>query len=148
MGQGIQWTKENLWKTAFKKIEVIWYAIPLQSFFHFNFFKGCLPQILLCPFLNNLTHIILYQLAKCYYQKLFTSQDIKQFVFLNSSSHTWQRHKLSNLSSFSFFYKFSNDDNRKKMGRWKYKNLITNDKRKIPVKKASIIIKKVFLITF
>ena len=68
MGQGIQWTKENLWKTAFKKIEVIWYAIwyaiPLQFFFHLNFFKGCLPQILLCPFLNNLTHIILYQLAK------------------------------------------------------------------------------------
>ena len=42
MGQGIQWTKENLWKTAFKKIEVIWYAIwyaiPLQFFFSLQFF--------------------------------------------------------------------------------------------------------------
>ena len=27
MGQGIQeWTKEKLWKTAFKKFEVIWSA--------------------------------------------------------------------------------------------------------------------------
>ena len=27
MGQGIQeWTKTNLWKTAFKKFEVIWSA--------------------------------------------------------------------------------------------------------------------------
>ena len=27
MGQGIQeWTKSNLWKTAFKKIEAIWSA--------------------------------------------------------------------------------------------------------------------------
>ena len=24
---------------------------------HFKFFKGCLPQILLGPFLNNLTHL-------------------------------------------------------------------------------------------
>ena len=46
MGQGIQeWTKQNLWKTAFKKFEVIWSA------------KGCLPQILLGAFLNTLTHI-------------------------------------------------------------------------------------------
>ena len=33
----------NLWKTAFKKFEV--------------FFEGCLPQILLGPFLNTLTHL-------------------------------------------------------------------------------------------
>ena len=25
--------------------------------YHFNFFKGCLPQILLGPFLNTLTHL-------------------------------------------------------------------------------------------
>ena len=57
MGQIIQeWAKQNLWKTAFKKIEVKkrlkWYGIP----YHFNFFKGCLPQIFLRP-LNTLTHI-------------------------------------------------------------------------------------------
>ena len=41
MGQDIQqWTKQNLWKTAFKKI-----------------FKGCLLQSLLDPFLNTLTHV-------------------------------------------------------------------------------------------
>ena len=49
MGQGIQdWPKWNLWKTAFKKFEV-----------HFNFFKGCLPQILIGLFLNTLTQMLL-----------------------------------------------------------------------------------------
>ena len=60
MGQVIQeWAKQNLWKTAFKKIEVKkklkWYGIPYGIPYHFNFFKGCLPQIFLCP-LNTLTH--------------------------------------------------------------------------------------------
>ena len=41
MGQDIQeWTRENLRKAAFPH--------------HFKFFKGCLPQILLGPFLNTL----------------------------------------------------------------------------------------------
>ena len=26
--------------------------------YHFKFFKGCLPQILLCSFLNTLTHLL------------------------------------------------------------------------------------------
>ena len=44
MGQIIQkWTKGNLWKTAFNNFEV-----------KLKFFKGCLPQILHGPFLNNL----------------------------------------------------------------------------------------------
>ena len=34
----------NLWKAAFKKFEV-------------KFFKGCLPQILLGPFLNILSRL-------------------------------------------------------------------------------------------
>ena len=40
-----------MWKTALKKFEVIWSA-------YFEFFKGCLPQISLGPFLNTLSHII------------------------------------------------------------------------------------------
>ena len=52
LGQGIQeWAKTtnfNLWKTAFKKFEV---TISLQIF------KGCLPEILLGPFLNTLTYM-------------------------------------------------------------------------------------------
>ena len=50
MGQSIQeWTKWNLRKTAFKKLEDRPY--PLECF------KGCLPQILLGPFLNTLSYI-------------------------------------------------------------------------------------------
>ena len=40
MGQSIQeWTNQNLWKKAFKKL------------------KGCLLQILIGPFLNTLSHM-------------------------------------------------------------------------------------------
>ena len=53
MGQSIQeWTEKNLWKTVFKKFEVIWSASA-------DFFKNCLPQILLGPFLNTLPHTLL-----------------------------------------------------------------------------------------
>ena len=44
-----EWAKQNLWKTAFKKFEVIWSA--------FKFFKGCLPQTLLDSLLNTLTYL-------------------------------------------------------------------------------------------
>ena len=59
MRQYIQeWTKENLWKAAFKKFEVIWSALVcLGKPYHFTFFKDCLPQILLSPFLNTLCHV-------------------------------------------------------------------------------------------
>ena len=40
-----------MWKAAFKEFEVIWSA------YHFKFFKSCLPEILLGPFLNILTCI-------------------------------------------------------------------------------------------
>ena len=52
MGESIQWTKYNLWWTAFKKFEGIWSA-------SFKFFKGCLSQILLDPLLNTLSQMIL-----------------------------------------------------------------------------------------
>ena len=41
---GKEWTKRNLWKTTFSR--------P----YHFKVFKGCLPQILLGPLLNTLSH--------------------------------------------------------------------------------------------
>ena len=48
MGQSIQeWTKWNVWNTAFKKFEVIWPAL-----------KFCLPQISRDPFLNTLSHMV------------------------------------------------------------------------------------------
>ena len=38
-----------MWKKAFKKHEMIWWlGKPLQMFY-----EGCLPQILLGPFLNT-----------------------------------------------------------------------------------------------
>ena len=56
MGQSIQkWIKLNLWKTAFKKFEGIWCASSRS--YSFKMFKGCLPQILLGPFLNTLSQV-------------------------------------------------------------------------------------------
>ena len=56
MRQSIQeWTKQNLWKTTFKKFEGVWSACSKP--YPFKFFKGCLPQILLGPFLNTLSHM-------------------------------------------------------------------------------------------
>ena len=53
LGQSIQgWTKQNIWKTTFKKFEGIWSA--KADHITFSFFKGCLPQILLSPLLNTM----------------------------------------------------------------------------------------------
>ena len=38
--------------------------VCLSRPYHFKFFKGCLPQILLSPFLNTLTHIFLNKHAE------------------------------------------------------------------------------------
>ena len=46
MRQSIEeWTEQNLWKTA------------LSRPYPFNFYKDCLPQILLGPFLNTCTQM-------------------------------------------------------------------------------------------
>ena len=44
-----------LWKTAFKKFQTN--QICLGRPYHFKISKGCLPQILLGPFLNTLTNL-------------------------------------------------------------------------------------------
>ena len=46
--------RQPLWKTAFK--------FCLSRPYPFKFFKGCLPQILLGPFLNTWTHLLLFTL--------------------------------------------------------------------------------------
>ena len=47
-----------MWKTAFKKLELI-YGLPRQTI-SLQMFKGCFPQILLGPFLNTLIQIYLW----------------------------------------------------------------------------------------
>ena len=50
----------NLWKTALKKFEGIWSRVPYGPY-PFKFYKGCLPQILLGPFVNSLSQLFLIQ---------------------------------------------------------------------------------------
>ena len=45
-------------KTAFQKLEVKWYGLPKQTI-PLQIFKGCLPQNLLGPFLDNLSHVMM-----------------------------------------------------------------------------------------
>ena len=59
MEQSIQeWTKQRLWKTAInlKEHGLLKHTISLRLY-PFKFFKGWLPQILLGPFLNTLSHM-------------------------------------------------------------------------------------------
>ena len=44
-------------------------------------------------------HLVLYKLTKSQYQNYFLSQDIKQYMFLNSCLATWWHQKLKDLSS-------------------------------------------------
>ena len=39
------------------------YTVCLGRPYHFKFFKGCFPEILLGPFLNTLTHLEPYQIS-------------------------------------------------------------------------------------
>ena len=54
-------------KTVFKKFEWVWPALGRP--YPFKFFKDCLPQILHGPFLNTLTHFILYSFLSYRYAK-------------------------------------------------------------------------------
>ena len=53
---------------TFKGFEGLWSALGRP--YHFTFFKGCLPQISLGPFLNTLSHFSHFQkslkIKKCY----------------------------------------------------------------------------------
>ena len=63
ISQGIQKrAKQNLRKTAFRKIQSD--RVCLDRPYHFKFFKGCLPQILLGPFWYNMTHMTMILVLK------------------------------------------------------------------------------------
>ena len=65
MGQSIhEWTKWNLRKTAL----ICWSAS--SRLYHFKFFKGCLPQMSLGPFLNTLSQILSKAFDKSAWEKL------------------------------------------------------------------------------
>ena len=54
----LEWTKQNLWKTALYGLYGIWSAMEYgirQT--PFKFFKRCLPQILLGSFLKIFSHM-------------------------------------------------------------------------------------------
>ena len=67
LGQSIQeWTKQNLWKTAFKKFERT-----------FKIFEGCLPQILLGPLLKTLSHSLVFTTPMTQKSRILTTKSKK-----------------------------------------------------------------------
>ena len=71
--------------------------ICLNRPYHFKFFKGILPQILLCLFVNILTHLffqslVCHQLLKSFFCHRFICMVFSQFFFgdLQGSVHYWQ----------------------------------------------------------
>ena len=55
----------------------------LSRLYHFKVFKGCLPQILLGPFLNTLTHIFFEQ-TPIVFETMY--QEVKQIEITDGSS--------------------------------------------------------------
>ena len=63
LSPGMQdWTKSNLRKAAFKKIEGIWPALSRP--YPLKFFKGCLPHIWLGPLWNTFFHLCLLSVIR------------------------------------------------------------------------------------
>ena len=55
------WLSENLsgkYGSRYSRMDQVKFMEDLGRPYYFKFFKGCLPQILLGPFLNTLTHMI------------------------------------------------------------------------------------------
>ena len=118
MEQSIQeWTKQNLWKTAFKQFEEIWSTWSRP--YPFKYFEGCLPQILLGPVLNTLSHTIMIWLilGRNTKQKKKSSLTKDTLYFVKSISEpkpgykkTINLHKRRN--KFMEFVKRYKNDNR------------------------------------
>ena len=64
---------------------------------HFKFFKGCLPQILLSPFLNTLTYMLRYTSCQsCYLKK---KVDANEIVIMK---HFFRRCKVSSINQVKY----------------------------------------------
>ena len=58
MGKNMEeWTKSNLWTTAFKKFETVWCI--LNRLYQFKFTEGSHPRFFLNSFLNALSRFYL-----------------------------------------------------------------------------------------
>ena len=82
---------KNKWVKVFKnEPSKICGRQPLKSYlkltiYHFNLFRGCLPQILLGPFLNTLTQLWGYEVFKVYVY--YKYNDIYSNVILDKGTN-------------------------------------------------------------
>ena len=57
MGQGIQESTKKYLYVEDNLLKILSDMVYVSRPYHFKFFKGCLPQILIDPFLNTLIQI-------------------------------------------------------------------------------------------
>ena len=74
-----------MWKTAFKKILIV--TVCLGRPYHFNFFKGCLPRILLGLFLNTLSHLYLQLKPTSHSLSRKIMKDVKRTIIKGVNAH-------------------------------------------------------------
>ena len=109
---GQKWLKTERWKSLFVNIcdsvfknrpskicgrqsleNLRWYSLLRQTICHLTFFKGCLSQILLCLFLNTLTHF-------------WELECIKPFVYRYSAEYLLCKFQVflrkTNVTEFAF----------------------------------------------
>ena len=58
--------------------------------YHFKFFKGCLPQILLGPFLNTLTHTNQFDKFSGSHPEICSIKNLQNFVKLKAKLLSWR----------------------------------------------------------
>ena len=82
--------------------------VCLSRLHHFKFFKGCLPQIFLGPFLNTLTRIMNAFISYLKNIYIFTPNSIKYFNFTLTASNSPSIYLLSasnaNIKKMSEIY--------------------------------------------
>ena len=110
MGQRIQWTKQNLWKTAFKKFERIWSAWAdniLSNFLKAVFHKFYLVHSgILCPKWSMIANPYKYK------QLLFSSPvNLSTAFSMKIDTYLWLSPKFADVQKVSFsnpYLKFQN----------------------------------------
>ena len=76
-----------LYKSRYSRVDQVKYLEDsLSRPYHFKLFKGFLPQILLCPFLNTLTHIT----------HVFSQKKFQRFFHRSDSTITKQKNYFEN----------------------------------------------------
>ena len=93
--------------------------VCLSKPYHFKFFKSCLPQILLGPFLNTLTHIKL--IMNCHH-----AHDVTLFRLFLVILSLWSKYHDNSISRFRVIIGFAHEPFHLKSGYQNNKKILSD----------------------